>query len=136
VPMRGWYEWSKQGGQKVPFLLERSDHAVLLAAGIYEDAVDVASGEVTRTFAILTCDASGPAAEVHHRMPVLMNDATARRWLDSDPADSPGLLDALQHGMHMPIVNRAVSVRVGNVRNDDPTLLEATDRPPSQESLF
>jgi len=39
-------------------------------------------GEEYNHFVVLTTDAVGDAAKVHHRMPVILNEKTKNMWLD------------------------------------------------------
>lgn len=50
----------------------------LLLAGLYD--VSPSSGDYSCT--ILTTNSSGPTANIHDRMPVLLSPETAQRWLD------------------------------------------------------
>lgn len=136
VPMRGWYEWMKIDGAKQPMLLEDPTGSVLCVAGIYEDAVDVKTGEVARTYALLTRPASGPALEVHHRMPVIIHDELAHRWVDLSIQDVEQLVADASTNSDTSAIWRPVSKRVGNVANNDASLLETPTTAPPPESLF
>jgi putative SOS response-associated peptidase YedK len=60
---------------------------------------------------------------IHNRMPVILAQRDYGRWLDSgDPARPP--MDLLRPYPAEQMVAWPVSDRVGNVRNNDPQLLE------------
>jgi len=52
-------------------------------AGIYDDWIDKSTGEITRSFAILTCPPNELMHKIHHhRMPVILNDADVDHYLN------------------------------------------------------
>jgi putative SOS response-associated peptidase YedK len=74
----------------------------------------------------MTTDARGPAADVHHRMPLVVPDDRLEEWLAADTTQPQHLLSEL---VTRPAAVRVtmVSRRVNDVRNDDATLLEAME---------
>jgi putative SOS response-associated peptidase YedK len=122
VPADGFYEWEGKKGERQPSWFHRSDGRAILMAGIYE-SWQPRPGEWQRTFAIVTTRANAVVAALHDRMPVILDDRDADRWMFSTtpPAELKALLapppdDAL--------VATRVSTRVNHVENDDPSLLE------------
>ncbi|MFT0862212.1 SOS response-associated peptidase [Ancylobacter sp. G4_0304] len=125
VPVDGFYEWRRAAGGKQPFLIARADGAPIWLAGLWEGWKDPASGEWLRTFTILTCAASPFMAPLHDRMPVIVEDSEAGRWLEAEaPA---GLLRAYSPD---DLSMRPVSPRLNSVRNEGSELLE----PPAGEA--
>jgi putative SOS response-associated peptidase YedK len=133
VPADGWYEWQRDGKEKRPFYMTGQTDASLAFAGIWETWRDPkdADAKPLVTFSILTTDAVGQLAEIHHRMPLLMPPERWAEWLDPDREDVTGLLappleivDALEL--------RPVSDRVNSVRNKGPELVERVD--PAQQA--
>jgi putative SOS response-associated peptidase YedK len=90
VPADGWYEWP----DGAPVLLRSADGAPLAFAGIYELWRD-GSGEIVPTFAVITCAAPPPLAQVHARMPVCVAPNTWQKWLDPAERDADRLLGEL-----------------------------------------
>jgi putative SOS response-associated peptidase YedK len=82
--------------------------------------------------AIVTTEAAGSLAEVHHRTPVVLEPAGLATWLDcsapvasaANAAAVAALLTAAPDG-RMQV--RRVSRKVNNARNDGPELLQAAD---------
>jgi len=72
---------------------------------------------------------------VHNRMPVILEPRDYQRWLDSGGLDSGGgarpPVDLLRPYPAEKMASWPVSDRVGNVRNNDPELLESCA--PSQQ---
>ena len=90
-------------------------------------------GEPLETFTILTTDPNELMAPIHNRMPVILEPKNYDRWLDpGDPSRLP--IDLLRPYPANQMRAWPVDARVGNVRNNDPGLLEAVNH--GQESLF
>ncbi|KAA0011494.1 SOS response-associated peptidase [Billgrantia pellis] len=112
VPADGWYEWLATVSGKQPHYLTRIDREPIAFAGIYAEREDGSLG-----CAILTEPARGSAAEVHDRMPLILDDASLEPWLDPDLTDRETIRAVVRHidaGVieHWP-VSRAVN-RPGN----------------------
>ena len=84
-------------------------------------------GQALETFTILTTDPNKVMEPAHNRMPVILELRDYNRWLELG-ARSP--VDLLRPFPAEKIVSWPVSDRVGNVRNNDPQLLE----PPEQSA--
>ena len=119
VPVDGFYEWRREGGQARPFWLHRRDGALLLLAALWEEP----GRDQPRAFTILTAAASAEVAPLHDRMPVLVQPASAERWLTAGDEDllRPAPDGTLAVDPVSPLVNSATS--------DGPELL----RPPPPE---
>jgi putative SOS response-associated peptidase YedK len=120
VPAGAFYEWIKTGGPKMPYALARTDGQPMAFAGLWE-GFRWPSGEVSRTFAIITTDANELMRPIHNRMPVILEPDDWPAWLGETAGDPATLL-------HPPAedVLRAwpVSLRVNAPRNNDAGLLD------------
>jgi putative SOS response-associated peptidase YedK len=91
-------------------------------------------GPPLETFTILTTDPNELMQSIHNRMPVILEPRDYERWLDSGGGNSGELarppVDLLRPYPAEKMKAWQVSQRVGNVRNNDPELLEqaAPDR--------
>jgi len=131
IPVDGFYEWKapSDGSRKQPYLITRRDREPLAFAGLWESWKDpgVAAGEPSTpllTCSILTTEATGPMAQVHHRMPVLLGPDAWDAWLDETVTDR----DQVQ-GMVLPAPDDLlemwpVSTAVNSVRNKGAELVE------------
>ena len=126
VPASGFYEWQRQGrGPKQPYLIQRKDGEPLGFAGLWERWHDRASGEVIETCTIITCAPNELLAELHDRMPVILDPADYDRWLDPS---------ARRRGALAPVPGRvarggAGSTRVNSPANDDESILQSEGEP-------
>jgi len=80
--------------------------------------------ERVRSFAIITTTPNELCAEIHNRMPVVLEPAAWPTWLGEEPADAPHLKALLAPYPSEEMVAWPVSPRVGNVKNNDPSLIE------------
>ena len=92
IPADGWYEWLTTIIGKQPHYLTRSDREPLAFAGIYTEREDSSLG-----CAILTEPARGSAAEVHDRMPLILDDTSLEPWLDPDLTDRETIRQVVRH---------------------------------------
>lgn len=69
-----------------PYLVYRSNHKRPFAmAGIWDEWVDKQSGEITRSFAILTTPPTPLLQKIpHHRSPLVLSREDERRWIRND----------------------------------------------------
>jgi hypothetical protein len=72
-----------------------------------------ADRERIRSFAIITTKPNELCADLHNRMPVVLKPEAWPEWLGEEPADETRLKSLL-----------APSARVGNVKNNDPSLIK------------
>ena len=85
VPTDGFYEWKKLGSTKQPYLLTMADGSLFAPAGLWEGWRDPASGEIVRTFTIITTEPNELAARSHNRMPAIISPTDYGMWLGEEP---------------------------------------------------
>jgi putative SOS response-associated peptidase YedK len=121
----GWYEWQAVASGKQPWFIHSRDGAPMGLAALWESWRDPAGGEPVESCAIVTTDALGPLADIHHRMPAVLPAAQLELWLDprrQDVAELSGIL-----GPRDPAAFSAhpVGRRVNDPRNQGSELIEA-----------
>ncbi|HEX3333011.1 MAG TPA: SOS response-associated peptidase [Acidimicrobiales bacterium] len=129
VPADGYYEWrrTKTGG-KQPFFFTRADGAPMAFAGLAErwrDKNAPKDAPAVRSCTIITTPAGPDVQGIHDRMPVLLDPSTFDVWLDPYNEDTEELVGLLQPLPEGTIVHHPVDQRIGNVRNNDPGLIDA-----------
>jgi putative SOS response-associated peptidase YedK len=92
-------------------------------AGLWENWRSPA-GEWVRSFAIITTTPNELCAELHDRMPVILSRDSWTDWLGEEPANSAQLKALLAPYPSEKLTCWPVSPRVGNVKNNDPSLIE------------
>lgn len=126
VPADGYYEWYRpEKGAKQPFYIHRTDGKSLAMAGLYEWWRDPATPEAEPrlTFTVITTAATPELAVIHDRMPVMIDQADWTEWLDPAVPGKELPPPMLEAGYRLGLVAEPVSVAVGNVRNNGPSLI-------------
>jgi putative SOS response-associated peptidase YedK len=129
VPADAFYEWQRIDKKtKHPFAFALKSGEPYALAGLW-DRWQPKEGTPLETFTILTTDPNALMEPVHNRMPVILEPRDYTRWLDAgDPARPP--VDLLRPYPAEKMTAWPVSDRVGNVRNNDPELLESPELSP------
>jgi putative SOS response-associated peptidase YedK len=132
VPASGYYEWQGPAGAKTPHYIRPEGGEPLFFAGLYEWWKDDSrpDGDPDRwllTFTILTRSAVGGLADIHERMPLMIDVEFADVWLDPTTEYPADLLDAVIDAAPAVVDTLTwfpVGPAVGNVRNDESSLIE------------
>ncbi len=136
IPADGFYEWKRAAKTKQPFHFGLQDDSLFAFAGLW-DRWKNASGQVVESCSILTTKPNALLADVHDRMPMILNPEHYDLWLD------PGFrrVDALKEMLN-PFDARLmrcfpVSTRINSVTNDDPDcVVPMHSSLPAQSALF
>lgn len=76
----GFYEWTKdEAGNRLPWYIRRTDGAPIAFAGVWQ-SWDRADAPLT-TCAIVTMAAEGDMRDIHHRMPLVLDEPDWALWL-------------------------------------------------------
>jgi len=138
VPVTGYYEWATELGKykpKQPFYISHKDKHSLAIAGLYESWINPATNSPITTAAIITREAAGIVAPIHHRMPVILPKDLWSAWL-SNKSLTP---DETEHYLNMINLNQPdealtfwpVSDEVNNARNAGSQLAQEIALPES-----
>ena len=132
VPVDAFYEWQRQPdgrGKEVrqPFAILREDGRPMALAGLWAGWKDDDTGEIIRSFTIVTTGPNDLMRPIHDRMPVVVPESSWGLWLDPTVTTAPALAEL--KGLLVPAADGwleayPVSRRVNDVRNDDPGLIE------------
>lgn len=126
VPAGWWYEWTRENGLKQPYAIKPIDTDGFFFAGVWSVAKGVPDDHPLhgqQTFAILTQPALPAIEFVHPRMPIALDDKSARRWLA--PLDSSRAMhDAIAESALRDYEAWPVSNRVNEPENNEPSLIE------------
>ncbi|AWW31837.1 hypothetical protein DN752_17810 [Echinicola strongylocentroti] len=118
----GFYEWKREGKDKIPFRFFVPDREIFTFAGLWS-RWKTPEGEDYNSFTIITTTPNELTAPIHDRMPVILTEEDAKVWMDPDqnPNDleellSPYPADAMD--------SYEVSTDINNTRNESPDLME------------
>ena len=124
VPVEAYYEWKKLDAKtKQPYAFALAEGGFMALAGLWETWKSPA-GEVVRSFTIATTAPNALAAEIHNRMPAILPPTAWPAWLGEEEASDGALKGLLAPYPADRMAMWPVSPRVGNVKNNDASLIE------------
>lgn len=111
IPIKGFYEWQVMSSEaikqkKQAHYISRSDGQVMTLAGLWTTWKD-SDDTLLETCTIITIEATNKLAEIHHRMPVILERENLDSWL---------------------MVNSPLPVNLLSVASDEIVSSEATNR--------
>lgn len=122
MPASGFYEWRTEGSTKQPYFIHRKDGKPIAFAGLHSTWT---KGETPlHSCTILTTAAEGSIRELHHRVPVILEEDDWERWLDPKQRNPHAVEDLLHAPPEETLTWHAVGRQVGNARNDTPELIK------------
>jgi hypothetical protein len=122
VPLDNFYEWAKTPTGKQPYAIGLKGGGLMAMAGLWETWRSP-EGERIRSFTIATTTPNELCAKLHNRMPVVLKPEAWPMWLGEEPADPADLKALLAPYPSDDMICWPVSARVGNVKNNDPSLI-------------
>lgn len=137
VPMDGFYEWKTDGKIKTPFRIVTTDQDIFSAAGLWDIWHVPETGEIIRSFTVITTPPNRMMEKIHDRMPAILLPENEKLWLDTELKPD----EAVQLIIPYPAecMNAyEVSAKVNNVRANDPSLILPVESSSqvTQTSLF
>ncbi len=122
IPADGFYEWRRVRGGKQPYLIERGDGGLFAMAGLWERWQPHDAASPVESVAILTVPAEGPVADVHPRMPAILEPSQFARWL-GERGEDRGVFELLK-SYTGPLRIREVSTYVNHTAHEGPACVE------------
>jgi len=129
--MRGYFEWTGEKGDKTPHFLHGD--GMLSAAGLTW-SMELANGERSRCFVVITREARDASGEVHDRMPAFLTPDTWDAWLTPEKltgetkVETVAMLELASADVASTITEHVVDRKVNNSRTvdaSDSSLIEA-----------
>ena len=90
VPVSGFYEWYRQGDEKLPHYFYRADGEPLVMAGVWQEWGE----DALSSFAVLTIEANALMAPIHNRIPVVIEKDDWGKWLGEEGHGAALLMQA------------------------------------------
>lgn len=120
IPASGFYEWQTgPQGARLPWYISRSDGAPIAFAAIWQGWER--DGHSLTTCAIVTTGANARMAEIHTRMPVILEPADWPLWLGEAGHGAALLMRPADEGV---VQLHRVGTAVNSTRADGPELIE------------
>lgn len=120
IPASGFYEWTKESEPRLPWFIRRADGEAMVFAGIWQ-AWTGPEGARIATCAIVTCAATGAMAELHDRVPVIVQPQDWPLWLGEAGHGAARLMHPLPDGA---LTAYRVGQAVNSNRAEGPELIE------------
>jgi putative SOS response-associated peptidase YedK len=136
IPADGFYEWKSAGKTKQPYCFQVGHGELFAFAGLW-DKWRSSNKEIVESCTLITTIANPLVADIHGRMPVILDPDNYDLWLDPGFHNSD-TLSAMFVPYDASFMERyAVSNRVSDPKNDDAECA-APDSPKAiiQRSLF
>lgn len=134
----GFYEWRSAGKDgKHPYWFHLRSGAPFAFAGLWETWVPPGTAPAARdaatlhTVCLVTTEPNAVVAQVHDRMPVILDPTDYGRWLHEGPLAPASVLDLLRPFPAARMAARAVARYVNSAANEGPRCLE-----PAAPALF
>ncbi len=126
IPVDGFYEWKagaegeRRSKPKQPFHIRRTDQQLFAFAGLWECWTS-GDGSAVESCTIVTTEANSLLAQIHDRMPVILNPDGYDLWLDTD-VEATALRQLLQPHSTDPFEMYPVGFDVNSARTERPEL--------------
>lgn len=90
LPVSGFYEWTRDNDVRLPWYITRADGAPMALAGVWQTWGE----NHAPTCAVVTTGANEPMADIHHRMPVILEQDDWGKWLGEEGKGAALLMKA------------------------------------------
>lgn len=117
VPASGFYEWKKTADGKIPHYITPKQGKYFSFAGLWDEWTGE-SGKNMKTYTIITTKPNKEMADIHNRMPVILNKHQADIWLAPTDITESQADDLLRPAPDGSLNLEIVSEEVNNVRNN------------------
>lgn len=126
IPADSFYEWKTINGAKQAFRITFDDGEPFAFAALWEDWLAPDGSEI-ESCTIVTTDAAPAIEDIHHRMPVILDQDGFETWLTGAEEAAQKLLRP--YSGPRGLMSGPISNRVNNVRNDGPDLWDPVQMP-------
>lgn len=124
IPSNGFYEWKRlDSGQRQAYLIHFEGFKLFAFAGIFDES-KTPSGEIIKTFAIVTTRSNNSIKSIHGRMPVILRKPNYAVWLENGNNEEEKLKNIFEPLGDELLTIMPVSSMVNNPRNEGPDCVE------------
>jgi len=123
IPANGFFEWSRRGSTKEPYVFQLSRQRLFAFAGLWESWENL-DGAVLESCTILTTEANDVVRVLHDRMPVILDHDGVDLWLKPASKDQGVRRKLFRSANSNDMECYQVSTRVSNPKYDDHHCIE------------
>ena len=109
VPADGYYEWKRDGKNKIPYFFTKEDDEIMFFAAIHQN----------NQFCIITREATEKISKIHHREPLIINQSQTNNYLNPKK-EAMEILNSIKSPN---LKFHEISKEINNPTNNDPTLI-------------
>jgi len=119
VPATGYIEFTGPKGDKTAHLFTRTDGQPIALGGLWDRWTSTNKAERKETYTVVTTAPSAFAAQIHDRMPLVLEIGDIDAWMNATPDEAAALMRPAQDVLQQRPLGRAIN----NVKNNAPELL-------------
>jgi putative SOS response-associated peptidase YedK len=123
IPATGYYEWKAEARGKTPFYIHPKSHEFFAFAGLYDVWIRP-DGEELYTFTIITKDSDKFMAQLHNRMPVILERDLEDAWLNREITSAREVMNILERSTGVTLDAYPVSPLVNKPSIDSKALIQ------------
>ena len=118
----GFYEWKGSKAPKTPYYIQVKGEEIFAFAGLWHSFEE--EGIESRMATIITTSPNGFMEPIHNRMPVILNNKSAKAWLSPEKMELEEIGNFFKAYPANEMKAHTVSTQVGPVQNNGPELIE------------
>ncbi len=122
IPADGFFEWQKTDSGKQPMYIHAADKTPFAFAGLWEFWTSP-DGDAIQSCTILTTEPNELMAQIHNRMPVILEPEDFQDWLEPGPNPTDAFHLFRSYPAHK-MAAYPVSTIVNNPRNETPACID------------
>ncbi len=122
----GFYEWKKEGKQKIPMYIFLKDQKPFVFAGLW-DTWTSPEGKKVSTCTIITTEPNKFMEKIHNRMPVILPRDHIDIWLNREVQDEHRVLPLLKPYPEKEMDAYEVSRMVNSPKNNSPQVIQKVE---------
>jgi putative SOS response-associated peptidase YedK len=124
IPADGFFEWRREGNGKFPVWIHRKNREPFAFAGLWDEWLDIKTGNALNTFTIITTEPNALVRPIHNRMPVIYDFAMSHQWVERNAYSPMNLTAALGPWPSEDMEAWDVSTIVNSPENDTPECIK------------
>jgi len=120
-----FYEWKQTDKGKVPQRIQQVDKGLFAFAGLWDKWES--DTEELYSCTMLTKDANDFMKDIHHRMPIMLNQADSMKWLQTSFSTNEAAQGFISHTTDPSLTSYPVTTYVNNARNSNDQCIVKSD---------
>ncbi|KAF5689992.1 DUF159 domain-containing protein, partial [Fusarium circinatum] len=138
VIAQGFYEWLKNGKERLPYYVKRKDGHLLCFAGLWDRVHFEGTGETLYSYTIITTSTNSELKFLHDRMPVIFDpkSSSIAKWLDPSRKQWSDEMQGLLKPFEGDLDIYRVTQDVGKVGNNSPTFIVPLDSKANKSNIM